>query len=266
VRVAVAGKGGAGKTTVSALIARLSARQGRTTVAIDADANPNLGIALGLGTDELASLSPVPASTVSRRLAGPRLSTPVTEVVAGHAAIAPDGVHLLLMGSPQHAGEGCMCSAHAVVSAVLADFGDCEDQVVVVDMEASPEHLSRGTVRHVDLALLVAEPYYRSLETVSRMSRLVDELGVPSATVVANKVRCPDDEAAVMEFCRRHDLCFAGAVPWSDAVVSADRERVPVIDWPHAAPVVDAVAALVAGFSPGRPERRTVRSSPAAGR
>jgi CO dehydrogenase maturation factor len=70
---------------------------------------------------------------------------------------APDGVRLLGMGSPAHADERCLCSAHAVVSAILEDLGGPRGDVVI-DMEASPEHLSRGTVRHVYAILLVAEP------------------------------------------------------------------------------------------------------------
>jgi CO dehydrogenase maturation factor len=251
VRVAVAGKGGAGKTTISAVLAGLAARDGRATVAIDADANPNLGTAVGFSPEDLRALRPLPVSTVSRRLAGPRLTEPVPDLLERHSLTGRDGIRLLLMGAPQHADEGCMCAAHAVVSALLDDLGAEADRLVVVDMEASPEHLSRGTVRNVDTVLLVAEPYYRSLETVRRMSLLVAELGVPSVAVVANKVRSPQDEAAVAEFCARHDLSFAGWVPWSDAVVAADRERVRLLDWPPAGLVVEAVAALTVRLAVG---------------
>ncbi len=133
---------------------------------------------------------------------------------------------------------------------MLEDLGGVE-RFVVVDMEASPEHLSRGTVRHVDAVLLVAEPYYRSLETVRRMSLLVAELPVPRVAVVANKVRSEGDASAVAEFCDRHGLRLAGAVPWSDAVVAADRAAVPVADWPDADEVVAATAALADALARG---------------
>jgi CO dehydrogenase maturation factor len=243
VRVAIAGKGGAGKTTLSATLARLAARSGRSVVAIDADANPNLSTALGLPALVADRLTPVPASLVSRRIGGSGLTQPVDQVLEQHALAAPDGVRLLGMGAPAHADEGCLCSAHAVVSAVLEDLGSPE-RVVVVDMEASPEHLSRGTIRHVDAVCLVAEPYYRSLETVRRMAALVAELPVARVVVVANKVRMPADGQAIAEFCDRHGFELVASVPWSDAVGAADRERVPVVDWADAAPVVAAVAAL----------------------
>jgi CO dehydrogenase maturation factor len=242
VRLAVAGKGGAGKTTLSATLARLAARSGRLVVAVDADANPNLGTALGVPPDA-APPSPVPASLVSRRRGGTGLLEPVDEVLDRYAVTGPDGVRLLAMGGPAYADEGCLCAAHAVVSSLLEDLSDPE-RFVVVDMEASPEHLSRGTIRHVDAVLLVAEPYYRSLETVRRMSVLAAELPVPVLMVVGNKMRSSVDRDAVAEFCARHDLDLAGTVPWSDAVGWADRARTPVLEWPGATGMVSAVQAL----------------------
>lgn len=245
--MAVAGKGGAGKTTISATLARLAARSGHSVVAVDADANPNLSVALGVPLDAAARLGPVPPSLVSRRIGGAGLAVPIDDVLDRYAVPGPDGVRLLGMGAPAHAEQGCLCSAHAVVSSLLEDLGAAE-RFVVVDMEASPEHLSRGTVRHVDAVCLVAEPYYRSLETVRRMAALVAELPVERVVVVANKVRSPDDEAAITEFCDRHGIALGGVIPWSDEVVAADRARVPVVDWPAARPVVAAVTALAAEF------------------
>ena len=254
-RVAVAGKGGAGKTTLSATLARVAGRQGRPVVAIDADANPNLSVALGVAPEQAARLSPVPPGLVSRRRGGPGLTERVDDVLARYSISAPDGIRLMAMGAPSHADEGCLCSAHAVVSSLLEDLSG-PDRLVVVDMEASPEHLSRGTVRHVDVVWLVAEPYYRSLETVRRMAALVDELPVARLAVVANKVRTTDDEQAIREFCERHGYELAGVVPWSDEVVAADRARVPVIAWPGASEVVTAVSAVAGVLSEaaeGRP-------------
>nr|MBA3783490.1 AAA family ATPase [Nocardioides sp.] len=105
-RLAVAGKGGAGKTTLSATLARLAARSGRQVVAIDADANPNLASALGLPPSEAARLGPVPTSLVSRRQGGAGLTASLDDVLDRYALIAPDGVRLLGMGAPAHADEG----------------------------------------------------------------------------------------------------------------------------------------------------------------
>ena len=238
-RVALAGKGGVGKTTIAATLARLAARGGAAVVAVDADSNPNLGAALGA-----ASLpAPLPTELVSRRLGGPGLSASVADVLDRHAVVAPDGVRLVTMGMPAHADEGCLCAQHAVVSALLEDL---DAHVVVLDLEASPEHLARGTARHVDLLLLVVEPYYRSLEAARRMAALAADLPIPRLGVVANKVRDEEDADAISAFCERSRLALVGLVPRDEAVVDADVAATPLLD---AAPA-SAAAAAVAGLLP----------------
>lgn len=244
-RVAFAGKGGAGKTTIAATLARLAARRAIPVVAVDADSNPNLASALGVSRSTTTGLVGIPSSAVSRKLTGPSLTVSVDDLVTAHGAIAPDGVRLLLMGAPAHAGEGCMCSAHAAVSAVLADQGATPGAFTVVDLEASPEHVSRGTARFADLLILVTEPYYRSLEATRRLADLAAELPSTRTAVVVNKVRSPADGEAVAEFCERHRLARLGEVPFSDAVVDADRDARPLLDADPDGPVVTAVAAVL---------------------
>lgn len=243
-RVAIAGKGGAGKTTISATLSRLVARTGTAVVAVDADANPNLAVALGIAPENARAMAPLSASLVSRRFDGPRLTAPVEAVLEEYAVVAPDGVRLVAMGAPAHADEGCLCSAHATVSALLADLGNSDSRLTVVDLEASPEHLSRGTVRHVDILCLVAEPYYRSLETVRRLAALARELEIPRLVVVANKVRSGLDADAVREFTDRHGLELAGGIPWSEEVVDADRDQTPLVQRDPQGPAVEAIGEL----------------------
>ncbi len=243
-RIALAGKGGAGKTTISSTLARLLARRGKRVLVVDGDSNPNVAVALGIERERAAALSTLPVTLTNRRLNGSGLVMPVTEVVREHGIAGPDGVEVVQMCMPAHADEGCMCSAHATVSGLLADALHETDLVTILDLEASPEHLSRGTTRHVDALLLVTEPYYRSLETTRRMAALAAELPIPYLGVVANKVRTSDDTAAIHEFCQRHGLPQAGEVPWSDAVTMADKLGVPVIDGDPDGPIVAAVAAV----------------------
>jgi CO dehydrogenase maturation factor len=242
-RVAIAGKGGAGKTTIAATLARLVARGGRAVVALDADSNPNLAAALGLPDEHVVGA--LPATLVSRRHDGPALTDPVESVLDQHATVGPDGVRLALMGAPAHAGEGCLCAAHATIGAILTDLGERPEVVTVVDLEASPEHLSRGTARHADVLLLVTEPYYRSLETVRRMAGLAAELPIRQTAIVANKVRRPADGEAIDEFCARHELNLVGQLPWSDGVLDADAAGVPLVDHRPGDPVVTAVTQLL---------------------
>lgn len=243
-RLAVAGKGGAGKTTISATAARLLARNGRRVVAVDADSNPNLHAALGMDAGAAAPLGALPTSLVSRRFDGPALAVPLDDVLEQHASAAPDGVQVVPMGAPAHADEGCLCGAHAVVSALLSDLGTRPEVTTIIDLEASPEHLSRGTARHADVLLLVAEPYYRSLEAVRLQATLAAETAIGRIAVAANKCRSEGDTAAIAEFCESHGLQLAGTVPWSEAVLDADAAGVALLDHAASDPAVAAIGTL----------------------
>ena len=244
-RVAVAGKGGAGKTTLSSTLARLFAREGHDVIVVDGDSNPNVATALGIDREHAEAIQPLPMGLVSRNLKGnAALKEPVMDIVRRFGGAAPDDVHVLKMAMPAHAEEGCLCSAHATVSALLADIEELENTISILDLEASPEHLSRGTTRHVDALLLVVEPYYRSFETAKRMAALASELPIPVVGVVANKLRSADDASAIAEYCSRHGLTLLGELPWSTEVLDADKAEIPVIDFDPSGPVVAAVSKL----------------------
>lgn len=244
-RIAVAGKGGAGKTTTSATLSRLMARRGNQVLVIDGDSNPNVAVALGLSHEAADGIQPLPLGLVSRKLNGAALNTPVADLIDKFGARAPDDVAVLHMAMPAHADEGCLCSSHATVSAILADAPGELDAVTVLDLEASPEHFSRGTTRHVDALLFIVEPYYRSMETARRMGALAAELPIPIVGVVANKLRSPGDDEALTEFFANHDMTVLGRVPWSDAVLDADKLGRPLLDYDPDGPVVEAISALV---------------------
>jgi CO dehydrogenase maturation factor len=245
VRVAVAGKGGAGKTTITATLARLCGRAGYPVIAIDADPNPNLAAALGV--PDQAPVRALPPTLVSRRLVGAALTAPVADVLSSYGTAGPDGTQLVTITAPDHADEGCLCSSHAAVAALLADLRvPGEQRAVLVDMEASPEHLSRGTASDVDMMLLVTEPYYRSLETTARLAALAAQTAIAEVCVVANKLRSQADADAVKEFCARHGLRLAAEVPWSEGAATADRAARALIDTAPDDPAVRALAMLMA--------------------
>jgi len=113
--------------------------------------------------------------------------------------------------------------------------------VCILDTEASPEHLARGTARYADAMLAVVEPYYKSLETGRRMAVLARDLGIEHVALVANKIRDDRDRAAVEEFARANDLEIAGVIPFDDQMPEAERAGVAPLD--HA-PDAAAVAAI----------------------
>ncbi len=127
---------------------------------------------------------------------------------------------------------------------MLGQLIEKSNQFTIIDMEASVEHMSRGTVRHVDTMLIVLEPYYRSLETAGRMVPLARGLGIQRVYGVANKIRNASDEAAVVDYCAKHDLELVARIPFDDAIVDADRAGKALIDHNDASPAMVEIRAL----------------------
>ncbi|MDQ3553753.1 MAG: carbon monoxide dehydrogenase [Chloroflexota bacterium] len=251
-RIGVAGKGGAGKTTVSATMARLFARRGYDVNALDGDPNPNFAAALGLPPGEIARLTRVPREGVLEERIGPdqeaslHLTRPFEDVVKEYGAVGPDGVRMLTMTGLLGAGRGCICGQHSAVRGFVDDLGATRpEDITILDTEASIEHLSRGTVGTVDALLVVVEPYFRALETLGRTVPLARELGIPDTYVVANKVRSDWDESTIREYSQRLEVEVLGMIPFDEAVAQADRENRSLIDTQPSSPALTAIDAMV---------------------
>jgi CO dehydrogenase maturation factor len=122
-------------------------------------------------------------------------------------------------------------------------------QMTIVDMEASVEHMSRGTPRHADVLLIVTEPYYRSLEAMGRIASLARELEIKRVYVVANKVRSQRDEEAVRRYCSERGLEILAVLPFDDEVLEADQSGTPVLDADPESDYVRLVQQLVEKMS-----------------
>lgn len=247
-KIAFAGKGGSGKTTVSGTTARVLADEGHDVIAIDGDANPNLGTTLGLPRDAFDSGSPLTRDLLQLNgdNRGGNVSTlahPLDQIIEEHATQAPDGIRLLTMGRAQEAGSGCMCSNHAAMRVIIREIDDAK-QAVVLDMEASPEHMTRASTEHVQHMLLVAEAYFKSLETARRYHNLATDLGIPNVSVVANKVR-PGDDDVVAEYCKSHGFNLIASIPHEPLFAEAEKLGAAPFDVAKDSPGVEAIRGLV---------------------
>ena len=249
-KIATVGKGGSGKTTIAGTLARIFAGEGRNILAIDGDPNPNLALTLGMSRDDADRISYIPTSVM--RIANSQdgvafleLTMPKDEVMRQFSARAAPNVDLLVMGQPAHgsAGSGCMCGSHRAVRGLIAELTSYGEHTIT-DMEAGLEHLKRGTARHVDMMLIVAEPYYRSLEAASRTHALATELAIPFVRVVANKVRNADDRKAIDAYCQQHNMEIIGTVPQDEALVEAERMAMAPYDFAPASPAVQSIRAM----------------------
>jgi CO dehydrogenase maturation factor len=244
VKVVVAGKGGSGKTSISGTMARTLARAGRDVVAIDADSNPNLALTLGVEPELMDRVPTLPPDLIRRTPEGLKLTRTFEEVEESHALAAPDGVSLLVMALPKHADTGCLCSMHATVRMLIEAAPAGEDDVTILDTEASPEQFSRGTAMYADKMLAVVEPYFKSLETGRRMAALAKDLGIEDVKLVANKVRDERELGAVREFAETYGLEVGGVIPFDDRMPGSERASASPIDFDSDAEAVRAIGEL----------------------
>ncbi|GAC1380327.1 MAG: carbon monoxide dehydrogenase accessory protein CooC [Acidimicrobiales bacterium] len=241
-KLGIVGKGGVGKTTVSALLAQALADGGRRVVAVDTDSNPNLGMSLGFTLEQTEAVPLLPRALVVGGSAG--LSA--DQVISEYGRMTPAGVTLLSGIRVSEAGAGCTCAGHATVRSLLGDALDAGSDVTLVDMEAGLEHLSRsgGTLAYADILLVVVEPSKKSIVTAARTLPLAEELGIPHTYALGNKARLPEDEAFFKEQCDHFGVPLAGIIPYEPDVVMSDRTGVCLT--PDSAPAVrEAITALI---------------------
>ena len=227
-KLAITGKGGVGKTTLSSTLARLYADEGRTVLAADVDPDANLGLALGLSQEEVDRIVPI---SKMRTLVEERTGATAANKffkLNPYVADIPDtfskdinGVKLLVMGTVDVGGSGCVCPEHVMLKSILSSLTYRKGDVVIMDMEAGLEHLGRGTAMNMDQFIVVIEPGARSVQTYHNVKRLASDLGVKRVRVVANKVRDERDEEFVRKSIPAEDLL--GIVHYNTEVIDADR-------------------------------------------
>jgi CO dehydrogenase maturation factor len=219
-KLGIVGKGGVGKTSVSALLAEAFAERGLRVVAVDTDSNPNLGISLGLSKEETEAVPVLPRSL----LVGAGGAQP-SDLMRLYGRETPAGVTLLSAIKVTEAGAGCTCGGHATVRNLLGTTLDDAADVTLVDMEAGIEHLSRsgGTLAHVDVLVVLVEATLKALVTAERTKQLAAELGIATVVALANKVRDLEEQAAIEQHCQDLDLELVGTVPFDPDIAGADR-------------------------------------------
>lgn len=236
-KLAITGKGGVGKTTLTALLAQAYSDKGRQVLAVDADPSPCLAGALGFPPELRAQLHPIAEmDALIEERTGAKPGTvggfftinPRVDDIPERFSALHRGVRLLEMGSVELGGSGCICPEAAMLKTLFTHLLFRKDDILLLDMYAGVEHLGRATVDFVDAMLVVVEPTRRSLGTAAQIKKLANDIGLTRLYLVGNKVRNAE-EAAFLET-ESPDVPLLGYLPADLRVQEADRLGIPVYD------------------------------------
>ena len=229
-KIAITGKGGVGKTTLSATLAWIFAGEGKKVLAIDADPDANLAAALGVSAQELAKVKPIAEMTslIEERTGSKpgapggvyKLNPRVDDIPEGFG-LRLGNIILLATGKSKEAASGRYCPENVLLRRLLKHLVTERDEVVVIDMEAGIEHLTRGTAQGVDAFIVVVEPGQRSIQTARSVKEMAKGLGVKKVYAVANKVKSESDVAFIG---KELDIPLLGSLSYDPLVVEADMQ------------------------------------------
>jgi len=239
-KIAVTGKGGSGKSTVSGALARHLARMGHDVVAIDADPNPNLGISLGVDREVVESMRPILNSLLDAGHTHNDPTPAADQLLADYGVDAPGGVRLVATGKIERPSGACLCcGSHNTTRQFFGDL-PADDRVVLADLEAGLNDLIWADPRPDDVVLAVTEGSAKSVEIARRACRMAEELGVKRIVGIANRTVSDADVARITEELGVEVL----SVPEDPAIEKADQQGIAATDADPGSPAILAVQAL----------------------
>lgn len=230
-KLAFGGKGGVGKTTVTALIARTIAALDKENSVIAIDADPVANLAAGLGIDESQPITPVAelSDLIAERtgatpgtMGGFFTLNPKVDDIPERFSLEKDGIKLLVMGTVQSGGSGCICPEATILKALMNHLVLGRKEVVVMDMEAGVEHLGRATSGSVDALVVVVNPGARSRKAADTIRKLGQDIGIKNIVILGNRVTSEEDRALIADSMTDYEIL--GFLPEMDEIVKSDRD------------------------------------------
>ena len=229
-KLAVTGKGGVGKTTTASLLAYVYASEGKKVIAIDANPDANLAIALGFSENEVNSIVPVAEmKELIKERTGAKAGSigavfkmnPKVDDIPAKFSLKKDDIMLLTMGTVKKGNAGCLCPEGALLRSLVSHLVLRASEVVIMDMDAGMEHMGRGTAKAVDMFIIVVEPGQRSFHTARLIRNLAKDLGIMDCFIVGSKTRGAEDRDFISK--SLSDFPVLGFIDFSTEIADADR-------------------------------------------
>jgi CO dehydrogenase maturation factor len=241
IRIVITGKGGVGKTTLTALLAHRFAREGRRVLAVDGDPQQNLAATLGVSQKEAGKIIPISQSAEYLREktgAGPdvspggllTLNPDVSDVIDRFSLWIDARLRLLVMGGVQRAGSGCLCPEYTLLAAILRHLRLLPEEVVLLDTAAGLEHFGRAVAEGFTGAVVVSDPSHNALSVARESATLARQLGIGEIILVVNRVHGDADFRKVREV--MGDMGFSRTIflPFDPEVSGSEPTVVPLLD------------------------------------
>lgn len=246
-KIAIVGKGGVGKTTITACLARLLGRDGYNVIAVDADPSLNLSTSMGIPR-EITMKTPTlfnEEEFIKSRTLLPEglyiMNPKVDDIIEKFGIKGPDNVTLIKFGEVRGGGTRCLCPEYAFLRALFSHLILGVRDIVIFDMVAGLEHMSRGAVRGIDLMLCIIEPSIKAIEVAVQMHKLSKDINIKSFTIIANKIRNNGD----LEFIRgRFEYPIFSIIPYDENVIEADKMGVSLMDYAPNSNIIKAIMEL----------------------
>jgi len=226
-KIAISGKGGVGKTTLSSLLTYYLADKGKKVIAVDADPDANLAMALGFPEDmNIVPISEMESLVEERTGAKPGKSgslfkiNPKVDDLPEKLWIEKGNIRLMVMGTVKKGGSGCICPESTLLKNLISHLVLYRDEIVILDMEAGIEHLGRAVASSVNLLIVVVEPGRRSIETAKTVKSLAADIGLNKVVVVGNKIRKKSDEEFIVN--NLQGIEVIGFLPFSESFIESD--------------------------------------------
>ena len=229
-KIAITGKGGVGKTTIAAFLAKAWVKKGFKVLAIDSDPVSSLAEALGyphpekiIPLSEMADLIEERTGAKPGKIGQMFKLNPKVDDLPEKIAYEHEGIKIIVMGGVKTGGSGCVCPENSLIKSLVSHLLLDRNERVVIDMEAGVEHLGRATAEAVNWMIAVVEPGLRSIQAAIRIKELAKQIGIKNVVAVGNKIKSPDDVNFITKNIDK--IKIIGNIPYSDLIIKLDQRE-----------------------------------------